>query len=240
MAKQTLAQKRYDKQHTGKVICKYNLSRDIYTAPWQDDPYLGLLYFLQSYGSVGQPLGFLQFENLTCWGERSLKNIMHHYILRSCLRDEIRKFGLPKNRTWLLESKAYNDLDLLTLANIVDETHYAYNYRQNRPERKIHKLLEELYQFEWLYTGDRRPEHKIGTLYPDFVEKKLKLIIEHFGDHCHVKEEIPIKKQIYYNEGYKLLVIWEHELKNMRKVREKIIKFVEDNRALQDIQRMAL
>lgn len=235
VSKNKATRKKYDKEHTGKTKYRHKgFTREQYTAPWQDNPTLGMLHFLQVYGRAAQPqsLSFMQFEQLICWGERTLKNIMHHYLLKSCLRDRISKFGLPKNRSWLLEDYEYTTLPLLTFSNLVEETHYACRYRKNRPEKILHDILDELYELEWAYTGDNRPENKIGNLIPDFINIKRKLIIEHFGDYWHHEDEILGKRAHYRKHGFKTLIIWEHELKNRNKVINKIKKFVEGNNAV--------
>ena len=228
--KEKRTRKTYDKNHTGKIRCRVKtLSRAVYTAPFQDCPTLGMLHFLQVYGGATEPkpLSFMEMESLTCWGERTLKNIMHHYLLKSCLRTKISKFGSGKHTKWLLQDHEYISLPLLTLSNLVKETHYSYRYKQNRPERILHKILDKLYPGEWVYTGDQRPENRIGKLYPDFTNSKRRQIIEHLGEYHHSPDEIPGKKTNYLKHNYRTLFIWESELKNENKVISKIKEFTE-------------
>lgn len=78
----------------------------------------------------------------------------------------------------------------------------------------------------------------IGKFIPDFIHSNgSKKIIEMFGCFWHNcsfcgfkkdsnRERIDQEKQAMYNRmGYKLLVIWEHELKKEKEVVEKIARF---------------
>jgi len=54
-------------------------------------------------------------------------------------------------------------------------------------------------------------------------------IIEVYGDYWHnyPKGREKDKKQIKYlkNNGYEVLIIWEHELKNVAKLSKKLVKY---------------
>lgn len=57
-------------------------------------------------------------------------------------------------------------------------------------------------------------------------------IIELFGDYWHNKlENIEIDKRrlkTYKKFNFKVLVIWEHELKDLEKVKERILQFYKE------------
>lgn len=100
----------------------------------------------------------------------------------------------------------------------VKATMAALKLRPTKPE-KI--LTSELGLF-WRYVGDG--QLIIGSKCPDFWNGDHK-IIELFGDFWH-RDHNPQDWVDYYAKwGYKCLVIWEHELKNIKKVREKIKQF---------------
>ena len=76
---------------------------------------------------------------------------------------------------------------------------------------------------------------------PDFINEDKKLIIEFFGDWFHGEEHRKKDKDFSTNEeherqriehfeknGYKCLVIWEHELKDLERMIEKIDKFLKE------------
>lgn len=109
----------------------------------------------------------------------------------------------------------------------------------NKPEQIIIKILEEIFyeKNNYKYTGN-------GTFWinrknPDFVNKEEKKIIEHFGDYFHDRE-YRIKKfkdystneehsqnriNLFKEYGFDCLIIWEFELKDIERVKEKIKNF---------------
>lgn len=96
--------------------------------------------------------------------------------------------------------------------------------KPNKPETIILNLLNELYPAEWKYTGDF--SFMINGKNPDFVNcNGQKKIIELFGDYWHKGENPKDRAKIFKPFGYKTLIIWESELKNINKVKNKIIKF---------------
>jgi len=109
---------------------------------------------------------------------------------------------------------------------------FNYNRTPNKPEKCLNKLLNELLPKEYKYTGNN--EIIIGTFNPDFINcNGQKKIIELYGDYWHnlpnnVKRN---KRRIktYAKYGYKTLIIWEKELKNIDKVKDKILKFEKMN-----------
>jgi len=102
----------------------------------------------------------------------------------------------------------------------------ARDLRPNKCEVKILNVLNKFYPNEWKYTGDF--SFLINGKNPDFTcINGKKLLIEHFGNYYHQGEDPEERKKIFAKFGYKTLVIWENELKDMEKVENKIRKFVE-------------
>lgn len=100
----------------------------------------------------------------------------------------------------------------------VRATMSALKLRPTKPERV---LTSELGLF-WRYVGDGKLI--IGSKCPDFWNGDHKLI-ELFGDFWH-RDHNPQDWVNYYQKfGYDCLVIWEHELKNLKQVREKVKAF---------------
>jgi len=64
------------------------------------------------------------------------------------------------------------------------------------------------------YTGDGKI--RIDRFNPDFLNIDKKLIIEVFGDYWHNLKDVKLrderKLKAYLKNGYKVLIIWEHEL----------------------------
>lgn len=100
----------------------------------------------------------------------------------------------------------------------------------NRPETSVLKVLEELYPNEWKFTGDGQVI--IDGLNPDFVNTNgKKLIIEVFGDYWHRQGIKPYRinegrVDVYARYGYRTLIIWERETKNVETLRRRIQEFV--------------
>ena len=105
----------------------------------------------------------------------------------------------------------------------------------NKPEKFLTKLLQKLFPNEWRYVGD-------GTFWvtsnrkhlnPDFIHVNQKKIIEHFGDYHHGEGKTGISNDqheqeridIFAQHGYQTLIIWEHELKNLEELIEKLTLF---------------
>lgn len=106
--------------------------------------------------------------------------------------------------------------------------------RPNKPETFVNNLLNFLYPNEWKYVGNG--EIIINGFNPDFINiNGQKKIIELYGDYWHgmrVKslnktDEENRKIDRYAKYGYSTLIIWENELKNMKKVVSKICRFAE-------------
>lgn len=97
----------------------------------------------------------------------------------------------------------------------------------NKLETIIDKLLNTLLPNKYKFVGD-------GTvifdgLNPDFINIKAKKIIEFYGDYWHNQESYKIRDKrrlkTYKKYGYKTLIIWEHELKDLDKLNTKILNF---------------
>ena len=108
--------------------------------------------------------------------------------------------------------------------------------KPNKPETLMIDLLQSLYRNEWKYVGDGQVI--IGGRNPDFINVNgTKAIIEIFGTYWHGKQrtgrgkwsEVSLKKRIYAEYGYKTLVIWENELKDIEQVKAKVVKFCNES-----------
>lgn len=100
--------------------------------------------------------------------------------------------------------------------------------KPNKPEKLLNTLLNKLYSKEYKYVGDG--EIFIAGFVPDFINcNGQKKIIELYGDYWHnlrkVKKRDEQRLKIYAKYGYKTLIIWEHELKDLTKLKNKILKF---------------
>jgi len=103
-----------------------------------------------------------------------------------------------------------------------------YKARKTTPNKKERILIGLINDnsFPYKFVGDGKII--IDGKCPDFIQcNGKKKIIELFGNYWHDKNDEQIRKDIFSNYGYKTLVIWEDELKDLNKVITKIKKFEE-------------
>ena len=102
----------------------------------------------------------------------------------------------------------------------------------NAPERRLRNGLNKMFPGEYKYVGDG--SFTIGYKNPDFVNiNGQKRIIELFGDYWHSKKMTGKTKKQEENQrvkhfakcGYKTLIVWEHELKNIKQLKRKLKEF---------------
>lgn len=97
------------------------------------------------------------------------------------------------------------------------------------PELYLDFILQNHFPDEWEFTGDGG--FILHGLCPDFINcNGRKQIIELFGERWHTGK-IPLnrteagRREIFVRSGYDLLVIWDYELVDEKKVIEKIKDF---------------
>ena len=110
-----------------------------------------------------------------------------------------------------------------TCENIKRFLNGTYNVYPNKAEIKLFKILKP---FNFKYVGDGK--FWIENRNPDFIHRTKKLIVELFGDYWHKNTQQKDKQRIklYSKHGYSTLIIWEHELKNANKIKQRLINFL--------------
>ncbi|MFA5724561.1 MAG: hypothetical protein WC979_09985 [Candidatus Pacearchaeota archaeon] len=106
--------------------------------------------------------------------------------------------------------------------------------KPNKPEKKLRKLLNTLFPNE--YEINTNGNTIINGKIPDFVNVNgQKKIIEMYGDYWHSDKHI--KKNGCYEDtekgrikhfkklGYSTLIVWEHELKDIDKLTNRLMEF---------------
>lgn len=97
----------------------------------------------------------------------------------------------------------------------------AASSKPNKPEQKLQRFLDNRYPGEWKYVGDG--SFILDGYNPDFINVNgRKLIIELFGDYWHQGEDPADRAKVFEPYGFKTLVIWQHELKNLLAVGSKV------------------
>lgn len=99
----------------------------------------------------------------------------------------------------------------------------ARSLKPTKPERQLNDILSRYFP-EFEYNGNGRLGVTLGGLTPDFVNVNgKKAVIEVFGDYYHSPRILGDRWQgselgkimVYNSLGWKCLVIWEHELKEL-------------------------
>ncbi|KKM20140.1 hypothetical protein LCGC14_1648420, partial [marine sediment metagenome] len=103
----------------------------------------------------------------------------------------------------------------------------------NKSEKVLRNLLSKTVSNKYKYVGNGK--YWIINFNPDFINiNGQKKIIELYGCYWHKcpkckfgnKRTIDIGRiKTYKKYGYQTLIVWEHELKNLDKVKTNILKF---------------
>jgi very-short-patch-repair endonuclease len=96
----------------------------------------------------------------------------------------------------------------------------------NKCEKKLLDILK-FFDSQFEYVGDW--SKFVGNKNPDFIHEEKKLIVEMFGDYWHrndTQEMIQKRLNIFKNNGYDTLIIWENELKDIDNLENKIDNFL--------------
>lgn len=126
--------------------------------------------------------------------------------------------------------------------DFVNKMLQSFERRPTKPELALKDMLEQYFPGQFKYVGDgqrwktiRDESGRVYHLNPDFIATDdRKLVIEMFGDYWHSKEtqekygtmSEEKRRQLFASQDYKMLVIWEHEMKEPHNVVQKIQSFV--------------
>ena len=119
----------------------------------------------------------------------------------------------------LRENPEYRD-------RIVQVTLAACRKSPNKAEQKLQRVLNNMHPGEWKFVGDGAVIFNGHN--PDFINVNgKKLIIELFGDYWHRGEDPADRIAVFTPYGFRTLVIWEHELKNLLAVGSRLKRFID-------------
>ena len=113
----------------------------------------------------------------------------------------------------------------------IESFRYSIEYKPNKKEEILLNLLNKILPNQYRYTGNRT--FWVHKKNPDFKKNGKKKVIEHLGDYYHSEEftgkskkehEIDLIEH-YKKYGFFVLIIWENELNDLEKVRDKILNF---------------
>lgn len=108
----------------------------------------------------------------------------------------------------------------------------SLHLKPNKPEKILITILKELNLEKYQYTGDY--SFWIDGKNPDFTCIEEQRVIEYFGGWWHDEKRIQISKEDhekekinhYLKNGYKCLIIWEEDLKDLNILIKKIKDFI--------------
>jgi len=97
----------------------------------------------------------------------------------------------------------------------------------NKAELFLDEFFQGLLPNEYKFVGEGKDrDFIIAGKCPDFVNiNGQKKIIELFGEHVHEIEEEQQRIDLFANHGYQTLIIWYNELKDMDKLKTKVLEF---------------
>jgi len=94
----------------------------------------------------------------------------------------------------------------------------------NKKELYLDKILNILLPKQYKYVGNG--EFIIAGKCPDFINiNGQKKIIELYGDYWHKGQNPQNRIDLFKQYGYNTLIVWEHELEDIDKLKQKIITF---------------
>ena len=163
------------------------------------------------------------------WGRKEYREKHHQGMIKAWDNKEIRERHskiqkIVQNRPERRKRNSQNILELWQDPEYVMKQMESRDLRPNKPESFILFLLNRMYPREWKYTGDF--SFTIGGKNPDFVNiNGQKKCIEFFGDYWHRGENPNYRKKAFAKYGWDTLIIWEHELEDIERVKFAINKF---------------
>lgn len=96
--------------------------------------------------------------------------------------------------------------------------------KPTKAEKRLLTLLNKWFPNEWMYVGDEALF--IEGRNPDYVNKNgQRKVIELFGEYWHEEGEVAAYDKFYTSIGYKCLVVWVSEFKDLPTLRYKLTEF---------------
>ena len=133
---------------------------------------------------------------------------------------------MSKAQTKLWQNSKHKKKQIKAMCNGISKA------KPTKPERKLKNYLNHLFPRDYKFVGDG--SIIIGNKKPDFINiNGQKKIIEMFGDYWHGEKRT--KRTKYHEEqrrirhfakyGFRTLIIWQKELKNLPKLKRKLRLF---------------
>jgi len=105
----------------------------------------------------------------------------------------------------------------------------------NKAEDRLLAVIQEL-GLPFRYVGDWK--YQVGTLNPDFVHMSKPVCIDLFGSYWHSDKnknnkgrasyiDADVRTKKFNDDGHKLLVVYENELRDLESLRNKLVEYAE-------------
>ncbi len=157
-----------------------------------------------------------------------------HWTQRPENKEKVKKRNINVRKTWKVikrDIKRFEKIKDVSLKNLKKANKALCKTTRkypNRKEQQLNKLLKCLFGSEYKFVGNGKVI--INGFNPDFINVNgQKKIIEFYGDYWHNLPNYKIRDKrrlkIYKRYGYKTLIIWERELKNIDLLTNKIKNF---------------
>lgn len=131
---------------------------------------------------------------------------------RKCSEETKERMARANKKKW--ENSDYR-------GSVIRNSRLSMKITPNKSEQKLQQLLDNRFPEEWKFVGDG--SFILNGYNPDFINVNgKKQIIELFGDYWHKGEDPADRAKLFEPYGFKTLVIWEHELKNLLSVATKV------------------
>jgi hypothetical protein len=149
--------------------------------------------------------------------EESKIKMSRSHVGKILLEEQKRKIGVKSRATWQRKTPEEQKIWIQSIMA-------GSKKSPNKLELELLNTLNEMFPGEYKFVGDGQVI--IDGKVPDFINiNGQKKIIELFGDYWHRDEDPEDRAKIFRPFGYETLVIWEHELKDIEKVKFRINGF---------------
>lgn len=130
----------------------------------------------------------------------------------------------PKGRAQAKEAMLERWRDPKKRKKMVESILKASHIKPNKAELRLDELLQRILPNKYRYVGDF--SFFIAGKCPDFVSTNdQKKIIELFGDYYHEGDDGQERIALFKQYGYETLIIWEHELEEVKKLENTLFLF---------------
>jgi len=162
----------------------------------------------------------LSISTKRLWNSMEYREKVEKAISKSCREDSCRSIHSRKAK------KLWQDINYKN--KVLKAVLKGIKAKPNKAEKMLTNILNDIVPREFKYVGDG--QIIIDGKCPDFINcNGKKQIIELFGDYWHRGEDGSKKIKHYKKYGYHTLIVWEHELSNLKLLRQKILQFTLEN-----------